>query len=112
MAVGLTFLVFTGVLFLAWLITLIVLGVTMINVFEITEDDITLKNISVEFADAYRQQTRSGMRPTWTTRLAASGARPGGRSPTTIRGAADGRTLAAGRQIQPMNAKEVAWPSC
>jgi hypothetical protein len=52
-----------GVAFLAWLITMIVLGVTMINVFEITDDDITLKNVSLEFADAYRAQTRGGVVP-------------------------------------------------
>ncbi len=56
--IGLTVLAATGVVFLAWLITLIVLAVTMINVFEITDYDITLKNVSWEFAEAYRQQTR------------------------------------------------------
>ncbi len=47
-----------GLVFLAWLITLIVLAVTMISVFEITDYDITLKNVSWEFADAYRAQAR------------------------------------------------------
>ena len=55
---GMTVLAVGGVVFLAWLVTMIVLGVTQINVFEITDDSIVLTNVSREFADAYREQTR------------------------------------------------------
>ena len=63
-----------GVLFLAWLITMIVLGVTQINVFEITDDSIVLTNVSPDFSLAYREQTPAA--PTWTTSRTASGRRP------------------------------------
>jgi len=71
-----------GVVFLAWLITLIVLGVTMINVYEITDDDITLKNVSLEFADAYRAQVRGAAPPDVDDMARRGWARPGpGRGP-------------------------------
>ena len=78
--------------FLAWLITLIVLAVTQINVFEITDDDIALKNISPEFADAYREQTRRRPRRGRPGSRPVGAARAGRRTPTTTRDAADGRT--------------------
>jgi hypothetical protein len=49
-----------GLLFLAWIVTAIVLGVTQINVFEITDDTITLRNVSPEFTRAYREMARDG----------------------------------------------------
>jgi hypothetical protein len=52
-----------GLLFVAWLITIIVLGVTQINAVEITEDTITLKNIHSDFTRAYREMTRGGITP-------------------------------------------------
>ena len=56
MALGLVLLTGAGVVLLAWLITMIVLAVTQINVFEITDDSIVLTNISPDFTQAYREQ--------------------------------------------------------
>ena len=61
MALGLVLLTGAGVVLLAWLITMIVLAVTQINVFEITDDSIVLTNISPDFTQAYREQTRGGV---------------------------------------------------
>ncbi len=58
MALGFILLAGAGIAFLTWLITLIVLLVTQINVFEITDDSIVLTNISPDFTRAYREQTR------------------------------------------------------
>jgi hypothetical protein len=52
-----------GLLFIAWLITLIVLGVTQINAVEITDDTITLKNVHSDFTRAYREMTRADITP-------------------------------------------------
>jgi len=51
------------VVFLAWLITLIVLAVTQINVFEITDETITLRNVNPEFVRAYRDMVRNDVDP-------------------------------------------------
>ena len=51
------------VFLLAWLITLIVLSVTQINVYEITDDTITLKNVSPDFVRAYREMVRGDVDP-------------------------------------------------
>jgi hypothetical protein len=61
--VGLLLLAFDGFLFIAWLITLIVLAVTQINAVEITDDTITLKNVHSDFTRAYREMTRGGITP-------------------------------------------------
>ncbi len=58
MALGFIVLTGAGIAFLTWLITLIVLLVTQINVFEITDDSIVLTNVSPDFTRAYREQTR------------------------------------------------------
>jgi hypothetical protein len=52
-----------GLLFIAWLITIIVLAVTQINAVEITDDTITLKNVHSDFTRAYREMTRGGITP-------------------------------------------------
>jgi hypothetical protein len=62
-AFGVVCLIAGAVFGLAWLITLIVLSVTQINVFEITDDTITLRNVSPEFTRAYREMTRGGFDP-------------------------------------------------
>ena len=49
MALGFIVLTGAGIAFLTWLITLIVLLVTQINVFEITDDSIVLTNVSPDF---------------------------------------------------------------
>ncbi len=68
-----------GVLFIAWLITMIALASTQINVAEITEDTILMKNVHNDFTQAYREATRPASRPRWTTPSATSGAgRPAG----------------------------------
>ena len=70
-----------GLLFLPWLITLIVLAVMQINVVEITDDAIVLKNISPEFVQAYREQTRGGFAPEAERTAREQFGRPAGRSP-------------------------------
>ena len=52
-----------GLLFLAWLVTMIALGVTQINAVEITDDTMTLKNVHSDFTRAYREMTRGGITP-------------------------------------------------
>jgi hypothetical protein len=61
--ISLLIIVLTGVLFVAWLITMIVLAVTRINAVEITDDTITLKNVHSDFTRAYREMTRGGITP-------------------------------------------------
>jgi hypothetical protein len=61
--VGILLLAFDGLLFIAWLITLIVLAVTQINAVEITGDTITLKNVHSDFTRAYRQMTSGSITP-------------------------------------------------
>ena len=61
--IGLVLLILTGVLFVAWLITMIVFAVTRINAVEITDDTITLKNVHSDFTRAYREMTRGGITP-------------------------------------------------
>jgi hypothetical protein len=56
-------LVMGGIAFLAWLVVMIVLGVTQILPVEITDDTITLKNVSPEFVRAYREMTRHDIDP-------------------------------------------------
>lgn len=56
-------LTFDGLLFVAWLITMIVLLVRMISAVEITDDTITLKNVHADFRRAYRELTRGSISP-------------------------------------------------
>jgi hypothetical protein len=56
-------LTFDGLLFIAWLVTMIVLLVTMISAVEITDETITLKNVHADFRRAYREQTRMSITP-------------------------------------------------
>jgi hypothetical protein len=60
---GVLMLVGAGIAFIAWLIAAIALGLTQIQVVEITEDTIVLKNVSYDFTQAYREQTRGGFDP-------------------------------------------------
>jgi hypothetical protein len=61
--IGLLLLAFDGLLFIAWLITLIVLAIIQINAVEITDETITLKNVHSDFTRAYREMTRGGITP-------------------------------------------------
>jgi hypothetical protein len=70
-----------GLTFIAWLIAAIYLGVTQINVVEITEDTIVLKNISPDFTMAYREQTRGGFAPEVERTAREQFGRPGGKRP-------------------------------
>jgi hypothetical protein len=56
-------LTFDGLLFISWLVTIIVLMITMISAVEITDDTITLKNVHADFRRAYRELTRGGITP-------------------------------------------------
>jgi hypothetical protein len=56
-------LTFDGLLFVAWLITIIVLLVSMIGAVEITDDTIILKNVHADFRRAYREMTRGHITP-------------------------------------------------
>jgi len=67
-----------GILFLAWLVTAIVLGVTQINVFEITDDTITLRNVSPEFVRAYREMVRNDVDPDMERAAREQWAKPAG----------------------------------
>ena len=78
-AFGVACLIGAGLFFLAWLITIIVLGATAINVYEITEDTITLKNVSPDFTQAYRDMTRGGLAPEVEDVARRPWGRPGGR---------------------------------
>lgn len=70
-----------GITFIAWLIAVIALGLTQINVVEITEDTIVLKNVSYDFTQAYREQTRGGFEPDVERVAREQFGRPGGRAP-------------------------------
>jgi hypothetical protein len=61
--VGMALVLAAAVLFVAWLITMVVLAVTQINAVEITDDTITLKNVHSDFTRAYREMTRGGITP-------------------------------------------------
>lgn len=52
-----------GVVFVAWLIAMIVLGVSGIGVTEITDDAIVLRNVSPNFTQAYRDHTSGEIDP-------------------------------------------------
>ena len=70
-----------GVLFIAWLITIIALAATQIQVAEITDDTILLKNVHYDFTQAYREHARPGIAPEVDEAIRDQWGRPTGRRP-------------------------------
>ena len=70
-----------GLLFIAYLITMIALAATQIGVAEITDDTILLKNVHDDFSRAYREQSRPGIAPELDAVIRDQWGRPAGRRP-------------------------------
>jgi hypothetical protein len=78
---GVLIMALAGIAFLAWLVGLIALSVTAINVIEVTDETITLRNVSPAFTQAYRDMTRGDVPPDVERAAREQFRRPGGRPP-------------------------------